>query len=239
LNDLGNCVQGEVELSCYFFYQVFLNHFPSDCSSSISFFTMAYHFPYGLAASLFLKLTELSHSHFHVGWFANTRRILRGWTIIIMDFEYHYRIRCYLVGTCFSLGLLTRAWFRHLIGDVQWASIHFWISSDKVAVSLAFRHSSCLKRNGRSDVEPVVEVIATFTSSAMMVVRPSCLAFASAPLTTASDKALSWSRKKDTASTPTRKVEWALMNDSTVLRFVISDLGIVGQYTEFRLIMPF
>lgn len=98
---------------------------------------------------------------------------------------------------------------------------------------MAFRASSCLKRNGKSDVEPVADVMATATSTAMMVVRPSCLAFSSAVLTTVSDKAFSSSRKQDTASTPTRKAELALINDSTVLGFVIPGFGMLGNITEF------
>jgi len=69
--------------------------------------------------------------------------------------------------------------------------------------------------------------MAAFTSAAMMVVRPSCLAVASAALTMPADKALIWSRKQDTASTPTRKVELALKKASTVLGFVIPGFGIV------------
>ena len=105
--------------------------------------------------------------------------------------------------------------------------------SDRAAVSLALRVSSCLKRNGRSEVEPVEEVIAAVMSAAMMVVRPSCLALASEALTMVSDKALSWSRKQDTASAPTRKLEWALMKASTVLGFVIPGFGMFSNITEF------
>jgi hypothetical protein len=67
----------------------------------------------------------------------------------------------------------------------------------------------------------------------MMVVRPSCLALAYAALTMVSDKALSSSRKQDTASTPTRKAELALMKDSTVLGFVIPVFGMLDNITEF------
>ena len=94
-------------------------------------------------------------------------------------------------------------------------------------MSLALRCSSCLKRKARSDVEPVAEVMAAFTSAAMMVVRPACLALPSAHLTTVVEKMLRWSRKQDTASMPTRKVELALKKASTVLGFVIPEFGIV------------
>ena len=91
-----------------------------------------------------------------------------------------------------------------------------------------------LEEKARSVVEPVAEVMAVFTSAAMMVVRPSSLAFASDALTTAVEKVLIWSRKQDTASTPTRKVELALKKASTVLGFVIPGFGIVRQYSGIR-----
>ena len=59
--------------------------------------------------------------------------------------------------------------------------------SDSMAVSLAERFSSCLKRKGRSEVEPMTEVMASFTSADMMVVRFSFFAFASAALVMASE----------------------------------------------------
>ena len=77
----------------------------------------------------------------------------------------------------------------------QLASIHFAINSERLAVSFAFSASICLKRNGRSEVEPVTSVMATSMSWAMIVFRSSFFALASADFTTASAKTLRRSRK--------------------------------------------
>ena len=86
----------------------------------------------------------------------------------------------------------------------QWESTHFWIKADRSAVSLAGSASSCLKRNGRSEVEPVAEAMASATSAARMVGRFSFLALTSAALATASARAVRRSMRQAIASAPTR-----------------------------------
>ena len=81
----------------------------------------------------------------------------------------------------------------HLGQWPQWESTHFWIKAARSAVSLAFKASSCLKRKGRSEVEPVMVmvVMAAVMSAARMVVRACCLALASAALTMSAERRLS------------------------------------------------
>jgi len=107
------------------------------------------------------------------------------------------------------------------------------IRAARSAVSLALSFSICLKRNGRSEVSPVTEVMACSTSAAMMVLRFWLRALVSAALTTAADKVLSLVRKSVTASLPMRRVELAFMKLSTVFAFVISGFVMFGNIAYF------
>ena len=74
-------------------------------------------------------------------------------------------------------------------------------------MSLAFRFSICLKRNGRSEVEPVMIVVASLMSEAIMVFLSCCMALDSASFTISIERVLSLFRRVAVALLPTRSLE--------------------------------
>jgi len=74
-------------------------------------------------------------------------------------------------------------------------------------VSLALRFSICLNRNGRSEVEPVMVVVASLMSEAIMVFLSCCMALDSASSTISIERVLSLFRRVVIALFPTRSLE--------------------------------
>ena len=103
----------------------------------------------------------------------------------------------------------------------QWVVIHFWISVERSAVSLAVSFSSCRKRYGRSDVDPVTAVIAAFTSAAMIVGRSAAWACLTASLVNESARVSSCFWNSFRASAAIRIAVFYFIKVSTVLGFVM------------------
>ena len=103
----------------------------------------------------------------------------------------------------------------------QWVEIHFWISVERSAVSLAVSFSSWRKRYGRSEVEPVTAVMADLTSAAMIVVRPAVWACLAASFVIESARASSCFWNSFRASAAIRRSVFAFIKVSTVLGFVM------------------
>ena len=103
----------------------------------------------------------------------------------------------------------------------QWAAIHFWISVERSAVSLAVSFSSWRKRYGRSEVEPVTAVIEAFISAAMIVVRAAAVACLAASFVIESARVSSCFWNSFRASAAIRRSVFAFIKVSTVLGFVM------------------